>query len=76
LLLGANDAPGALKEFEATLKREPNRFRAVHGAARAAAMAGDAAAARRYFSQLVKMCAQATTPVRPELQEARTAVER
>jgi tetratricopeptide (TPR) repeat protein len=76
LLLATKDAPGALKEFEATLRREPNRFRAVHGAARAASLAGDAATARRYFAQLVKMCAQATTPVRPELQEARTVVER
>ena len=30
---------GALKEFEATLAKEPNRFRALYGAGRAAAEA-------------------------------------
>ena len=31
----------ALEEFEATLTKEPNRFRAVFGAARSASLAGD-----------------------------------
>ena len=33
MLLEGNDAAGALAEFEATMKKEPNRFRAVLGGA-------------------------------------------
>jgi hypothetical protein len=73
MLLATKDAAGALEQFEATLAKEPNRFRAVYGAGRAAADAGDAAASRRYFAQLVAMCAGAGTPARRELQEARAA---
>jgi len=62
----------ALTEFEATLKREPNRFRSVYGAARAASLAGDRAKTRSYFSQLVKICERADAPARRELAEARS----
>lgn len=76
MLLEARDAPAALKEFAAALVKEPNRFRALYGAARAAAEAGDAAAANRYFTTLVTMCARGSDPVRAELQHARAALER
>lgn len=76
LLLATKDPRGALEEFEATLIREPNRFRAVYGAARAAGQMGDNTTAKRYFSQLVEMCARSAAPIRPELQEARAAVGR
>ncbi len=36
MLLDANQPANALKEFEASLKKEPNRFRSVYGAGRAA----------------------------------------
>ena len=58
-------------EFEATLKKEPNRFRALYGAARAASLMGDRAAAGRYHAQLLKICERADNPGRPELAEAR-----
>ena len=74
MLLSTGDARGALEQFEATLVREPNRFRALSGAARAAGEAGDAAAANRYWSQLVEMCPRASVPVRAELQQARAAI--
>jgi tetratricopeptide (TPR) repeat protein len=61
----------ALKEFDATLAREPNRFRSVYGAAKAASLSGDRAKARTYFAQLVKICERADTPARRELTEAR-----
>jgi hypothetical protein len=61
-----------LKEFELTLKKEPNRFRAVYGAAKAAARAGDRATSRAYYRQLVKICERGDTPGRAELREART----
>jgi tetratricopeptide (TPR) repeat protein len=62
----------ALTEFEAPLKREPNRFRSVYGAATAASLAGDRAKTRSYFSQLVKICERADAPARWELAEARS----
>lgn len=61
----------ALVEFEATLRKEPNRFRAIAGAARAAAAAGDVAAARRYHARLVTLCARGDRPGRAELAAAR-----
>ena len=65
-----------MKEFEATLKKEPNRFRALSGAAKAAAAAGDRATATRYYAQLLKVCARADAGARPELAEARAFVTR
>jgi hypothetical protein len=76
MLLESKDAAGARKEFEATLAKEPNRFRALYGAARSAAAAGDHAAAKRYFTALVTMCERAGAPVRGELQEARASLGR
>jgi tetratricopeptide (TPR) repeat protein len=73
MLLELAQPSEALKEFEATLKKEPNRFRAVYGAATAAAKAGDRARARTYYGQLLKICERADRPDRPELKEARTA---
>jgi len=63
----------ALVEFEATIKKEPNRFRATYGAARAAQAAGNREKARTYFAALVDICPRADAPGRPELQEARSA---
>lgn len=71
LLLRQNQPAAALAEFEATLKKEPNRFRAVYGAAKSAALAGNRAKARTYYGQLVKICERADSPPRPELVEAR-----
>jgi hypothetical protein len=76
LLLESGQPREALAEFQTTLKKEPNRFRAVAGAARAAAAAGDRAAANTYYSQLLKICAGADRPGRPELVEARRAASR
>jgi len=72
MLLEANQPANALKEFEASLKKEPNRFRSVYGAGRAAEAAGDRAKARTYFAQLVKICERGDRPGRSELEHART----
>jgi uncharacterized protein HemY len=61
----------ALTEFEAVMKKEPNRFRATYGAARAAQAAGDSQKANRYFSELIKICEKGDKPERAELTEAR-----
>jgi hypothetical protein len=61
----------ALVEYEATLRKEPNRFRALHGAMRAASLAGDRAAAARHRSALRTLTARADRAARPELKELR-----
>jgi tetratricopeptide (TPR) repeat protein len=70
MLLELKDPAQARTEFEATLKKEPNRFRAVYGAARAASLTGDRTAARRYYDQLLKICERGDKPGRPELAAA------
>ena len=60
----------AQREFEAVQQTEPRRFRAVNGAAMAAEQAGDRAAARRHYGQLLEIAAKAETPL-PELDRAR-----
>jgi tetratricopeptide (TPR) repeat protein len=76
MLLEMKQPAEALKEFQVTLKKEPNRFRALYGAAKAASLLGDRAAARTYFSELLKICEKADSPARPELAEARKALAR
>ena len=71
MLLQMNRPADALQAFEATLTHEPNRFRALLGAARAAAQAGDTAKARTYADALVRICVRADTPARADLAEAR-----
>ena len=71
MLLAVDRPADALKEFEATMKKEPNRFRATYDAAKAASLAGDRAKARRYYRQLLDICKAGDAPGRPELQEAR-----
>jgi hypothetical protein len=46
------DAKAALRDFESVLKREPNRYRALAGAAQAAERAGDAKKAKQYAARL------------------------
>jgi len=70
MLLAAGRAREAVATFEATMKKEPGRFRGAYGAARAAEVAGDRAKARLYYSQLLETAREADTQ-RPELQAAR-----
>jgi tetratricopeptide (TPR) repeat protein len=73
MLLAADRPTDALKEFEAVQQVEPNRLRALAGAGRAAELAGDLAAAKRYHGQVVELTASADTP-RPEIEAARAFV--
>lgn len=70
LLLELKQPAEALKEFEATLTKEPNRFRALYGAAEAAKLAGDRQTAQTYFQKLLKVADRADKPGRKELAEA------
>lgn len=71
MLLEMKRPADALTELEAVMKKEPNRFRTLYLATRAASSLGDANRARRYRSQLVEMCAKADAEGRPELAEMR-----
>jgi tetratricopeptide (TPR) repeat protein len=71
MLLAAGQPGQALQEFEATLQKEPNRYRALAGAARAAAQSGDRLAAAKLYGRLLTVCERADSPGRPELVEAR-----
>ena len=73
MLLAADRPADALKEFEAVQQVEPNRFRALAGAGRSAELAGDRAAAKRYYGQVVELTASADTS-RPEIEAARAFV--
>jgi hypothetical protein len=74
MLLEVKEPAQAVKEFAVTLQKEPDRFRALVGAARAAAQAGDGATATRYYARLLQTCERADRPGRPEIAEARRAV--
>ena len=64
----------ALDQFEATLKKEPRRFRSIYGAAHAAQLLHRRDTSRRYFRELLEICAKADKSARPELKEARDAL--
>ena len=71
LLLESKQPAAALKEFEATLTKEPNRFRSLYGAAEAAKQAGDRQTAQAYFQKLLKVTEKGDQQGRKELAEAR-----
>ncbi len=70
MLLEVNEPALALKEFEATHRVEPNRFKGLHGAARAAELSGDRDKARTYYANLLALSEKADSE-RPELKEAK-----
>ena len=70
LLMEVKRPADALKEYEQSQKREPDRFRGLYGAALAAEMAGDGRSARRYYTRLVQVAGKGEP--RPELTLARS----
>jgi tetratricopeptide (TPR) repeat protein len=75
MLLVTNQPAQAFIEFERSLKRDPNRFRGVYGAARAAETAGNRKAARDYYTKLQALSAERDTE-RPELVQAKAFLVR
>ena len=55
LLLEAKEPAQALREFEMSLRNNPNRYRSFAGAAKAAERAGDRAQAKSYYQKLVSL---------------------
>jgi tetratricopeptide (TPR) repeat protein len=74
MLLQMNQPAQALEQFEATLKKELGRFRALYGAAHAAQLSGNRDASERYFRELLKVCSHADKPGRSEVVEAQRAL--
>jgi tetratricopeptide (TPR) repeat protein len=74
MLLEAGQAREALAAFEATMKKEPNRFRGLYGAARAAEAAGNRELARKHYTALLGVAKSAGSE-RPELRRARDVVK-
>ena len=70
MLLELGDPAQALKEFEASHRIEPNRFRGLYGAAKAAQASGDHEKTRHYYAKLVSLCERTDTD-RPEIKEAK-----
>jgi hypothetical protein len=71
MLLEADRPKEALAEFEATIKKEPNRFRGLYGGARAAEASGNRTRARALYKELLQV-AGGSTAQRAELQHARS----
>ncbi len=70
MLLEAGQPAAALAEYEASFVRDPNRFRGLYGAARAADAAGDRDKAAAYSSKLLEL-AKGSDTIRPEIDWAR-----
>jgi tetratricopeptide (TPR) repeat protein len=70
LLLSLDRHRDALRAYEKTLEREPNRARATFGAARAAELAGDLETAEQFYVAYSDLMSAADRE-RPELQAAR-----
>jgi tetratricopeptide (TPR) repeat protein len=75
LLLEIDQPADALKEYEAALAANPNRYRGFWGAARAAEKAGDQQKASTYFTKLVELSKKADTE-RSETKVAKTFLKR
>ncbi|HXH14459.1 MAG TPA: hypothetical protein VNP04_32430 [Alphaproteobacteria bacterium] len=70
-LLMELDRPGdGLPEYEASIAKEPNRFRGLYGAGLAAERAGDRARAKQHYAQLVAI-ASPSGETRAELAHAK-----
>ena len=77
LLLLMGQGPAAQSEFEASLRENPNRYRGLHGAARAAEVAGDRPQAVAYYEKLVTLAGKADTqrPERPARRRSSDSAE-
>jgi len=70
MLLELGQPAEALKAFESSAQREPNRFRGIYGAAKAAELSGDREKARTYYAKLVAL-AEKSDGASPELRQAK-----
>ena len=73
MLLEMNRPAEALQAFETSENHDPNRFRGLYGAAKAATLAGDQAKAKSYYEKLLVLAKNVDTE-RPEIKEARDSL--
>ena len=73
MLLELKRPQEALKEYEISLKTDPNRFNSLYGAAQAAEAVNQKDKASGYYAQLLKNC-EGSHSDRPELERAKTLV--
>jgi tetratricopeptide (TPR) repeat protein len=73
MLLEQKQYDAALKEYEASQAREPNRYRNYAGAAAAAEAMGERAKAAQYYAKLLEL-ARGGDAARPELVRAKAFV--
>mgnify|MGYP006336791641 CR=1 FL=1 len=71
MLMEMKQPAAALKEFEQSQVREPNRLRGYAGAAAAADAAGERDKARAHYAKLVELTRDADTTL-PEVTRAKT----
>jgi len=74
MLLEAGKPKEALAAFEHSMRMEPNRFRGIAGAARAAERAGDKPKAQTYYRRLLELAAKGDGE-RPVLAHARAFLD-
>jgi tetratricopeptide (TPR) repeat protein len=74
MLLEAGRPREALEAFEVAVTKEPNRFRGLYGAGRAAEAAGDREGAQRHYRQLLDVVGDGAAD-RPELRHVRAVME-
>jgi hypothetical protein len=65
MLVELGQHAAAQKEYAATLDRSPNRFNSVYGAASSAEAVRDAAAATKFYGQLIDLSASNSGATRP-----------
>jgi Tfp pilus assembly protein PilF len=70
MLLERGMAREALAAYEETLAKEPNRYRGIAGAARAAEALGDKEKATAYYEKLLALTRRSSSD-RPELAAAK-----
>jgi tetratricopeptide (TPR) repeat protein len=70
LLMELGRPANALPQYEASIAKEPNRFRGLYGAGLAAERAGDRERARGHFEKLITISVQSDA-MRPELAYAK-----
>ena len=73
LLMELKRPAEALKEYELSQRREPDRLRGLYGAAKAAEAAGDKAKAAHYFRRMAQIT-RGTDADRPELKDMKQAL--
>jgi len=76
MFLTTNEPRQALPQFEASINKEPRRFRSLYGAGHAAQLSGNSQASQKYFRELLKVCERSDSPGRNEFQEAGKALSK